>query len=92
VVIAVDISGGIEGVVPQGTMDTMMKSVDIMYSKIAAYQVKKADIVIRPNVKNIGSTEMEKRHEAILEGEKAAFDALPAIQQIIARLKQEGRL
>ena len=92
VVIAVDISGGIAGEVPEGTIDTMMKSVDIMYSKIAAFQVKKADIVIRPNVKNIGSTEMEKRHEAILEGEKAAFDALPAIQQIIARLKQEGRL
>jgi NTE family protein len=92
VVIAVDISGGIEGVVPLGTMDTMMKSVDIMYSKIAAYQVKKADIVIRPNVKNIGSTELEKRHEAILEGEKAAMEALPAITQIIARLKLEGRL
>ena len=92
VVIAVDISGGIAGEVPQGIMDTMMKSVDIMYSKIAAYQVKNADIVIRPNVKNIGSTEMEKRHEAILEGEKAAVEALPAIQQIITRLKQEGRM
>jgi NTE family protein len=92
VVIAVDISGGIAGEVPQGIMDTMMKSVDIMYSKIAAYQVKKADIVIRPNVKNIGSTELEKRHEAILEGEKAAMEALPAITQIIARLKLEGRL
>jgi len=63
-----------------------------MYSKIAAYQVKNADIVIRPNVKNIGSTELEKRHEAILEGEKAAVEALPAIQQIITRLKQEGRM
>jgi NTE family protein len=92
VVIAVDISGGIAGEVPEGTIDTMMKSVDIMYSKIAAFQVKKADIVIRPNVKNIGSTELEKRHEAILEGEKAAMEALPAIQQIIAKLKLEGRL
>ncbi len=92
VVIAVDISGAVTNDVPQGTMDTMMKSVDIMYSKIAAFQVKKADIVIRPNVKNIGSTEMEKRHDAILEGEKAAMEALPAIQKIIAKLKQEGRL
>ncbi len=92
VVIAVDISGGIAGEVPQGTLDSMLKSVDIMYAKISEYQLKKADVVIRPNVKNIGSTEMEKRHEAILEGEKAAVQALPAIQQIIARLKQEGRL
>jgi NTE family protein len=92
VVIAVDISGAVSGDVPQGTMETMTKSIDIMYSKIAAFQVKKADIVIRPNVKNIGSTELEKRHEAILEGEKAAMEALPAIQQLVAKLKQEGRL
>jgi NTE family protein len=78
--------------VPQGTLDTMLKSVDIMYAKISNYQLLKADVVIRPDVKNIGSTEMEKRHEAILEGEKAAAASLPAIQKIIARLRQEKRL
>ncbi len=92
VVIAVDISGGIAGEVPQGTLDSMLKSVDIMYAKISEYQLKKADVVIRPNVRNIGSTEMEKRHEAILEGEKAAVQALPAISQIMERLRLEGRL
>jgi hypothetical protein len=35
---------------------------------------------------------MTKRHEAILEGEKAAIEAMPAIQDIITRLRQEGRL
>ncbi len=92
VVIAVDISGGIEGDIPQGTMDTILQSVDIMYAKISEFQLKKADIVIRPDVRNIGSTEMEKRHQAILEGEKAAFAALPAIQKIMDRLKQEKRI
>lgn len=92
VVIAVDISGGINGEVPQGTMDTILQSVDIMYAKISEYQLQKADIVIRPDVENIGSTEMEKRHQAILEGEKAAYAAMPAIQNILAKLKQEGRL
>ena len=92
VIIAVDISGGIAGDVPQGTMDTILQSVDIMYAKISEYQVKKADVVIRPDVRNIGSTEMEKRHQAILEGEKAAFAALPAIQKIMDRLSQEKRL
>ncbi|MCU0575900.1 MAG: patatin-like phospholipase family protein [Desulfobacterota bacterium] len=92
VVIAVDISGGIEGEVPQGTMDTILQSVDIMYAKISEYQLKKADVVIRPNVRNIGSTEMEKRHQAILEGEKAAFAALPEILKIVNRLRQEQRL
>ncbi|MGA2780565.1 MAG: patatin-like phospholipase family protein [Smithella sp.] len=92
IVIAVDISGGINTDVPGGIMDTMRKSVAIMYARIAEYQIKNADIVIRPNMKNIGSTDMDKVNEAIFEGEKAASAKMPEIQKIIDRLKQEGRL
>jgi NTE family protein len=92
IVIAVDISGGINTDVPSGIMDTMRKSVDIMYSRIAEYQTKNADIVIRPNMKNIGSTDMNKFNEAIFEGEKAASLKIPEILKIVNRLKQEGRL
>ena len=92
VVIAVDISGGVAGVAPQGTMDTILQAIDIMYAKIAAYQIRNADIVIQPKVGYIGFSDLSKRHEAILEGEKAAVEALPAIQEIIEKLKQEGRL
>ena len=92
IVIAVDISGGINTDVPDGIMDTMRKSVAIMYARIAEYQIKNADIVIRPNMKNIGSTDMDKVNEAIFEGEKAASAKMPEIQKIIDRLKQEGRL
>jgi NTE family protein len=91
-VIAVDISGGISTDVPDGIIDTMRKSLNIMYSRIAEYQIKNADIVIRPNMKNIGSTDMDKFNEAIFEGEKAASAKMPEIRQIIDRLKQEGRL
>ena len=92
IVIAVDISGGINTDVPSGIMDTMRKSVDIMYARIAGYQIKNADIVIHPNMKNIGSTDMDKVNEAIFEGEKAASAKMPDIQKIIDRLKKEGRL
>lgn len=92
VVIAVDISGGISTDVPDGIMDTMSKSLDIMYARIAEYQIKNADIVIRPNMKSIGSTDMNKFNEAIFEGEKAASIKMPEIQKIIDRLKREGRL
>ncbi|MFZ2399516.1 MAG: patatin-like phospholipase family protein [Smithella sp.] len=92
IVIAVDISGGINSNVPDGIMDTMRKSVDIMYARIAEYQIKNADVVIRPNMKNIGSTDMDKFNEAIFEGEKAASAKLPEIQKIIEKLKREGRL
>jgi NTE family protein len=92
IVIAVDISGGINTDTPDGIMDTMRKSLSIMYARIAEYQIKNADIVIRPNMKNIGSTDMDKFNEAIFEGEKATSAKMPEIQKIIDRLKQEGRL
>ena len=92
VVIAVDISADLDTKQPEGTIDTILQSVNIMYSRISAAELSRADVVIRPKVGYIGSAEFEKRNEAILEGEKAAYEALPKIRDIIARLTQAGRL
>jgi NTE family protein len=92
VVIAVDISAGVAGAVPQGILDTILQSIDIMYAKISTAQLKSADVVIRPKVSHIGSSDFEKRNEAILEGEKAATQALPQIREILDKLRREGRL
>lgn len=92
VIIAVDIASAIGGEAPQGTLDTILQSIGIMYAKISAIQRLKADVVITPKVGTIGSSDFSKRHEAVLEGEKAAQAALPAIMEIINKLKQEGRL
>jgi NTE family protein len=83
VVIAVDISKGAAGVTPETTLDTIFQSVNAMYSKIAAAQLSRADVVIQPKVGYIASGDFTKRHEAILEGEKAAQAALPKIQQLL---------
>ncbi|MGB9628455.1 MAG: patatin-like phospholipase family protein [Thermodesulfobacteriota bacterium] len=91
-VIAVDISSGIERVLPENTIETILQSINIMYSKLASIQLSKADVVIRPKVGYIGSADFSKRHEAILEGEKAALEALPQILQILNQLREEGRL
>jgi NTE family protein len=69
-----------------------MKAIDIMYNKMAAIQFKNADVVIKPKVGHIGSSDFTRRHEAIMEGERAAVESMPVINQIIAKLKQEGRL
>ncbi len=92
VVIAVDISADLDTKQPEGTIDTILQSVNIMYSRIAAAELSRADVVIRPKVGYIGSAEFEKRNEAILEGEKAAYEALPQIREIVSRLTQAGRL
>lgn len=92
VVIAVDISSDVDTTRPEGTIDMLLKAVTIMYSRIALTQLSHADIVIRPKVGYIGSSDFTKRHEAILEGEKAAMEVLPEIQNIIRNLIEEGRL
>ncbi len=92
VVIAVDISSGVQTAPPKATVDTIMQAVDIMYNKMASLHLKHSDIIIKPKVGHIGSSDFSKRHEAIMEGEKAATEAMPAINQIVDKLRQEGRL
>jgi len=92
IVIAVDLSGDADSSLPQGIIEVILQSINIMHTKLSAAQLAKADIVISPKVGYLGSTDFTKRHEAVLEGEKAALAVLPKIQEIIARLKQEGRI
>ncbi|MGB7574433.1 MAG: patatin-like phospholipase family protein [Thermodesulfobacteriota bacterium] len=92
VVIAVDISSAVDHTQPEGTIDTILQSINIMYSRLSSTQLAKADVVIKPKVAHIGSADFSKRHEAILEGEKAAIEALPQITAIITQLRLEGRL
>lgn len=92
IVIAVDVSADIDAKQPEGTIDTILKSINIMYSEIANNQLSKADVLIKPKVGYIASGDFSKRHEAILEGEKAATEALPKIKGIIENLRRQGRI
>jgi NTE family protein len=83
IVIAVDISTGVEPSLPGNTVETILQSLNIMYSKLASVQLSQADVVIKPRVGHIDSADFSKRHEAILEGEKAALEALPQIMKIV---------
>jgi NTE family protein len=92
VVIAVDISAEVERPFPNNIIETILQSFNIMYSKLASIQLAKADVVIKPKVGYIGAADFSKRHEAVMEGEKAALEALPQVMKIITQLRQEGRL
>ncbi len=92
VVIAVDITYGVDATVPTSTMETVMKSMEIMYNKISQIPVSQADVVIRPKVGFVGAADFNSRNAAILEGEKAASATIPKINAILDKLRQEGRL
>ncbi|HRD94755.1 patatin-like phospholipase family protein [Accumulibacter sp.] len=88
VVIAVDISA-VPGNQPvRSTFDILMQTFTIMGQSLARYELKEADVVIRPQVGAVGSTEFQARHDAILEGERAAQAALPRIREA---LRKAGR-
>jgi NTE family protein len=73
-------------------METILQAIDIMYGKISTLQIPHADAVIKPQVGYIRAADFDKRHEAILEDDKAASAAMPAIDKIIGAFRQEGRL
>jgi NTE family protein len=92
VIIAVDISASAGSAAPETTIETLLQSINLMYARLAAVQLLKAEVVIRPAVGHIGSSDFTKRHEAVLEGEKAALAALPRITALLDTLRRQGRL
>jgi NTE family protein len=83
VVIAVDILGKPKSRKIDGYTDILLQTFGIMGQVISSRELQEADVVIRPSTASIGSADFAKKHEAILEGEKAAQAALPLIRQKI---------
>ena len=87
-VIAVDISSKANGQKPENLLGIVNQSITIMGQRLGAQELARADVVIRPNVNAIGAVEFEQRSNAIIEGEKAALQALPQIRAKLALLRE----
>lgn len=87
VVIAVDISSKASGANPQGMINIVGQSISIMGQKLGEQELARADIVIRPKVNQIGAADFEQKDQAIMEGERAALAAMPAIKAKIAAVQ-----
>lgn len=93
VVIAVDISAKPRAAKVEGVTDVILQTFGIMGQSLSSHELPLADVLIRPNTLGFGSADFAKKHEAILEGEKAAQAAMPLIRQKIqqaAARKQAG--
>ena len=90
-VIAVDISSKATGSIASSTsmLGNINQSIRIMGQKLGALELARADIVIRPNVSDIGPADFEQKNRAILEGERAALAALPQIKAKLAQLQAQ---
>jgi NTE family protein len=85
-VIAVDISTTPSGSNPQGMVNIVGQTIAIMGLQLGTQETARADIVIRPNLGGIGPADFEQKNQAILEGERAALAAIPAIRAKLAAM------
>lgn len=84
-VIAVDISARPEGQPIDSLTAVIWQTTTIMGGVIGAIELRGADIVIRPKLPYVKSWDFTARHDAMLEGERAALAALPQIHQKLGR-------
>jgi NTE family protein len=66
-----------------------MQTFDIMSQTINRYELVNADVVIRPVTREIAQGNLDDRHLAILEGEKAVAVILPELKARLDRLRRE---
>lgn len=90
-VIAVDISSKPSGSNPLGMANIVSQSLSIMGQHLAAQEMARADIVLRPKLSGIGATDFARKNQAILDGERAALAAIPAIRAKLAAMEAARR-
>ena len=88
-VIAVDISSKAQGKTPTDMLGTLSQSIAIMGQKLGQAELARADVVIRPQVLDMGAMDFGQRASAILEGEKAALLAMQKVRDRVVRLQAE---
>lgn len=80
-VIAVDISNAPEGNPTGDAMRMLMQTFAIMGRSINHFELKDADVVVRPRLAGMGGADFTARRRAILAGRDAALAVLPDIRQ-----------
>ena len=83
-VIAVDISSPPEGNPSDGTLQILLQTFAIMGKSINQYELKDADIVVRPSLAGLKSADFSARQRAIDSGRAAMLAALPALKARLA--------
>ena len=80
-VIAVNISSPPDGNATSDTFKVPMQTFDIMGQTINRYALAEADLVIRPELKGVGSADFSARQRSIAAGREAMQAALPRLRE-----------
>jgi NTE family protein len=84
VVIAVDISAAPEGNPTGDPMRMLLQTFAIMGRSINIFELREADVVLRPKLNGVSGADFAARKRSILAGREAALAQLPELKQRIA--------
>lgn len=82
-VIAVDISSPPEGAPSGGTLEILLQTFSIMGKSINTFELKDADVVVRPNLTGVSSSDFSARKRSIEAGRQAMLAQLAALRASI---------
>jgi NTE family protein len=85
-VLAVDISSPPEGQATGDAMRMLLQTFAIMGKSINSFELRDADVVLRPKLNGVGSADFAARQRAILAGRDAALSGLAELRARIAAL------
>lgn len=89
IIIAVDVSFKPESTVEiRDTLDVLAQTIAIMGKESSQAEMRDADVVIRPDVSEIGMTDFTARKLAIEMGEKATRENMPRILALLKEKRQ----
>lgn len=83
-VVAVDISAAPEGQRAGDTLQVLLQTFAIMGKSINRYELRDADVVVRPALAGFGSADFASRQQAIAAGRAAMQALLPRLKAAIA--------
>ena len=83
-VIAVDISSPPDVNLAGGTLDILLQTFSIMGKSINGFELRDADVVVRPALTGISSADFGARKRSIEAGRQAMLQALPQLRALIA--------
>ena len=83
-VIAVDISSPPEASSASGTIEVLLQTFSIMGKSINGFELKDADVVVRPVLTGVSSSDFSSRKRSIEAGRQAMLQALPQLRLAIA--------
>ena len=83
-ILAVDISSVPEAGKTGDMFQILMQTFTIMGKSINSFELREADLVVRPNLGNVGSAEFSARRRSIDAGRQAMLQALPKLRAALA--------